>query len=151
MNLFEATVDVSGDVGTATVGSHVIGLPAETFAKLPRLRNYDGKRVIVGIRPEDFEDAALAPDVPQSQHLTVPVTLIEALGSELMVHFRVDAPTVDSGDPDAVDERAGNDVANAVGRFSPRSPVRIGDTIQVAVSSENMHFFDADTRQALRA
>ena len=107
--------------------------------------------VIVGIRPEDFEDATLAPEVPESQHLTVRVTLIEALGSELMVHFRVDAPTVDSGDPDAVDEREGADVANAVGRFGPRSPVRMGDTIQVAVSSENMHFFDAETRLALRA
>ena len=150
MNLFEATVNISGDVGTVTAGSHVIGLPAETFVKSPRLRDYDGKPVIIGIRPEDLEDASLAPEVPESQHLTVPVTLIEALGSELMVHVRVDAPTVDSGDPDAVDERGGPEVANAVGRFSPRSPVRMGDTLQVAVSSENMHFFDAETRQALR-
>ena len=68
-----------------------------------------------------------------------------------MVHFRLDAPTVDSGDPDAIEEKTGLDAANAVGRFSPRSRVRIGDPVTVAVSSENMHFFDARTREAIWA
>ena len=47
------------------------------------------------------------------------MTLTESLGSEIMVHFRLDAPTVDSGDPDAIEEKTGVDVANAVGRFTP--------------------------------
>ncbi len=151
MNLYEAKISVNGDVGTVSIGSNIVGLPRQTFEKQPALRDYDGKSVIVGIRPEDFEDAVHAPNVPESQRLTAPVALIEALGSEIMVHFRVDAPTVDSGDPDAADEREGVDVANAVGRFNPRSQVRIGDTIEIAVSSENMHFFDPETRLALWA
>ncbi len=148
MNLYEGTISVNGQVGTVTLGSNVIGLPSETFVKQPRLRDYDGKKVIVGIRPEDFEDAALAPNVPESQRLSSTASLIEALGSELMVHFRIDAPTVDSGDPDAVEERGAAE-ANAVGRFSPRSQVRLGDQFEVAVSTENLHVFDPVTRQAL--
>ncbi len=151
MNLYEGTVKVDGDVGTVAIGNNVIGLPREVFSKQPRLSEYNGKPIIVGIRPEDFEDAAFAEQVPESQRITAKVSLIEALGSEIMVHFRIDAPTVDSGDPDAVEEREGDDVANAVGRFNPRSRVRMGDTMDIAVSSENMHFFDAETRQAIWA
>jgi multiple sugar transport system ATP-binding protein len=74
---------------------------------------------------------------------------VEALGSELMAHFRLDATTVDSGDPDAVEEKAGVDTANAVGRFSPRSQARIGQQVEIAISTENMHFFDIDTRESI--
>ena len=151
MNLYEGTVRVDGNVGTVAVGSNVIGLPSEVFAKQPKLADYDGKPIIIGIRPEDFEDAAFAEQIPESQCITAKVSLIEALGSEIMVHFRIDAATVDSGDPDAVEEREGDDVSNAVGRFNPRSSVRMGETIDIAVSSENMHFFDAETRQAIWA
>ena len=62
------------------------------------------RRSIIGIRPEDFEDAALASNVRDGSTLKSNVQLIEALGSEIMVHFQIDAETVDSGDPDAVEE-----------------------------------------------
>jgi multiple sugar transport system ATP-binding protein len=149
MNLFEATVDMSGgDGGTLTLGSHTIGLAGECVVKHPRLRNFDGRSVIVGIRPEDFEDASLAPQIPATQRFGSKLTLIESLGSEIMAHFRIDAPRVDSGDPDAVDEKVG-DTSNAVGRFSPRSRARTGDTIEIAIATENMHFFDPATRQSI--
>jgi len=56
-----------------------------------------------------------------------------------MVHFRLDATTVDSGDT----------AANAVGRFNQRASVRMGATVQIAVATENVHFFDHDTRKAI--
>ncbi len=149
MNLFEADLHLTGDVGEITLGSHVIGLPSECLVKAPRLREYDGRRVIIGIRPEDYEDAAFAPQVPDSQRISSTVSLIEALGSEIMVHFNIDAPTVDSGDPDALEEKAGTNQSNAVGRFHPRSQARIGSQIEVAISTENMHFFDPETRQTI--
>jgi multiple sugar transport system ATP-binding protein len=151
MNLFEAQVQLSGDVGTITLGSHVLAMSPECLVKHPRLRDYDGRKVIVGIRPEDYEDAELAPDVPQSQWITSKVTLLEALGSEIMAHFHVDAPRVDSGDPDAVEDKAGSSQANAVGRFNPRSRARMGDEIKIAISTENLHFFDSETRQSIEA
>jgi multiple sugar transport system ATP-binding protein len=151
MNLFEAQVQLSGDVGTIQLGSHSLALSPECLVKYPGLRGYDNRTVIVGIRPEDYEDAELAPDVPESQWITSKVTLLEALGSEIMAHFHVDAPRVDSGDPDAVEEKTGTGQANAVGRFNPRSRARMGQETRIAISTENMHFFDTDTRQSIEA
>jgi multiple sugar transport system ATP-binding protein len=148
MNLYDATVSIDGDGGSIQLGSHTLALAPESLQARPALRNYDGKRVVLGIRPEDFEDAALAVNVRPGSVLHSEVSLIEALGSEIMVHFRVDAPPVDSGDPDAVEE-SGTTAANAVGRFNPRSRVKLGDTADVAVSTENLHFFDHESRLAI--
>ena len=149
MNLYEGRVGVAGDRLTVTIGSQTVTLSDAVASKRPALRGYDGRQVIVGIRPEDFEDVEFAPDTPADQRLNAPVRLIEALGAEIMVHFSLDATTVDSGDPDAVEERTGDDQANAVGRFNPRSRVRAGDATSIAVATENMHFFDADSRLSI--
>jgi multiple sugar transport system ATP-binding protein len=151
MNLYDAVFTANGDGGSVTIGSQTVTLSDETFERHPTLRNYDGKHVILGVRPEDFEDAAMVASSPEDRRLKAPVHLIEALGSEIMVHFSLDAKTVDSGDPDAPDELPGEGQANAVGRFSPRSRVRPGETVEVAVSVENLHFFDADTRQTIES
>ena len=148
MNLYDAAVSISGDGGSLQIGSQTIALSPESLAARPALRNHDGKHVVSGIRPEDFEDAALATNVRKGTVIKAPVALLEALGSEIMVHFQLDATTVDSGDPDAVDE-GGEGAANAVGRFNPRSQVRPGQTADIAVASENLHFFDLETREAI--
>jgi multiple sugar transport system ATP-binding protein len=147
MNLFEGLLTLNGDGGTVKLGSQTLSLAPEVLVARPAVRNYDSKKLIVGIRPEDFEDAALASDVREGATLKSQVQLIEALGSEIMVHFSLDAPTVDSGDPDAVEEAGVT--ANTVGRFHPRSRVRIGDTAEIAVSTENMHFFDRESLAAI--
>ncbi|MEQ8438416.1 MAG: sn-glycerol-3-phosphate ABC transporter ATP-binding protein UgpC [Ilumatobacter fluminis] len=145
MNLFEATLSVDGDAGSIRLGSLTVPLSASSLQQRPSLRNYDGKKIVLGIRPEDYEDAEFDKD----GHPTIQakVTLLEALGSEIMVHFGIDAPTVDSGDPDAVDETGGG--ANAVGRFNPRSRVKPGEMATIAISTENLHFFDFETREAI--
>ena len=115
------------------VGSQRVALAPEALAKHPALQGYDGQRVVVGIRPEDFEDAAVATDAPPDRRLKATVRLVEALGSELMVHFELaDAKRVNSGDPDAPEELLGEGVANAVARFSPRSRVRVDDDVEIA-------------------
>lgn len=150
MNLFDATLSVTGDSASLSLGSHQLTLGSEVLNSRPALRGYEGKHVVVGIRPEDLEDATVVSHISDGQQLSVPIKLIEALGSELMVHFSIDAPTVDSGDPDALDTQPVEGQANAVGRFSPRSTVKSGDTATVAVATENLHFFDIDTRLAIR-
>ena len=147
MNLYDAMLTVDGDGGSIKIGSQTLGLAPESLQARPALRNYDGKRVVLGIRPEDFEDVSLAGNVREHSVLKANVTLLEALGSEIMVHFGVDAGRVDSGDPDAVEEAGAG--ANAVGRFNPRSRVRAGDTAEIAVTLENLHFFDHETREAI--
>jgi multiple sugar transport system ATP-binding protein len=151
MNLYEGTLRVRDDGQGATVmlGRHAVGVGAQSLAARPALRGYDGKSVTVGIRPEDFEDATLAPDAPADRRIRATVTLVEALGSEIMVHFGLDARTVDAGDPDAPEEAVGEVQSNAVGRFSPRSRIRMGDDIEIAVSTENLHFFDTTTGSAI--
>ena len=139
MNLHEATLR-----GTKLeLGSHELTLPDSVFASRPALRDQDGSPVIVGIRPEDFEDAALATADRSTSTVAAKVTLTEALGPEIIVHFTLDAPRVDPGDPDAVDELSEH---TAVGRFDPRSRVATGETIHIAVNCENLHFFDPSTR-----
>ncbi len=65
----------------------------------------------------------------------------------MMVHFDINARTVDSGDPDAVDE--GEGATNAVARFNPRSQARMKEDVTIAVATENMHFFDTSTHDAI--
>jgi multiple sugar transport system ATP-binding protein len=149
MNLYEGVVTLNGEK-SVQIGSQRVGLAPETLEKHPALQNYDGQRVVVGIRPEDFEDAAVVTNAPPDRRLKATVRLVEALGSELVVHFEIaDAERVNSGDPDAPQELLGAGVANAVARFSPRSRVRVDQDVEISVASENLHFFDATNHQAI--
>ncbi|GLQ53841.1 ABC transporter ATP-binding protein [Devosia nitrariae] len=142
MNLYEASLD-GVDL---RLGSQVITLPDAIFASRPSLRAYSGRKLIVGIRPEDIDDADVT-DKRGYAEIAAPVTLVEALGAETMVHLAVDAPWVDAEDPDAVVE--GGAQRTAVGRFSPRTQLRAGDRARLAVSAENLHFFDPNTRNSI--
>ncbi|MDQ3469858.1 MAG: sn-glycerol-3-phosphate ABC transporter ATP-binding protein UgpC [Actinomycetota bacterium] len=144
----ELSIDESGN-GSVKIGSQTLALAPETAPKRPGLRAYDGKNVVVGIRPEDFEDASVNSDAPGDRRLRAQVRLVEALGSELMVHFALDATKVNSGDPDAPEEVVGEGIANAVARFSPRSTVRVDEDVEITVATENLHFFDAQTHEAI--
>src|SRR5262245_14706318 len=88
MNLYEGVVTLNGEK-TVQVGSQRVALGAETLQKHPALQRYNGQRVVVGIRPEDFEDAAVSANAPD-RRVKGTVRLVEALGSELMVHFELD-------------------------------------------------------------
>jgi multiple sugar transport system ATP-binding protein len=148
MNLYDGVVTLNGDK-SVQIGSQKVALGPETLEKHPALQNYDGQRVVVGIRPEDFEDAAVVTNGAPDRRLNATVRLVEALGSELMVHLQIDAQQVHSGDPDAPQEHVGDSVANAVARFSPRSRVRVDDQVEISVASENLHFFDATNHKAI--
>jgi multiple sugar transport system ATP-binding protein len=145
MNLYEARLE--GEM--VRLGSHSLAVDPAVFARCPALRGYDGRSLIVGIRPEDFEDATLVPEAPADRRLAAPIVLKEALGSEIVAHFALDAKTIDSGDPDAPEAPPRDGHANAVGRFQPRSRVREGELAEIAVTTENLHFFDPATRTTL--
>ena len=146
MNLFEGTFSLTDGGGKVEDGTQSLSVPAEVLDARPALRGYDGKTLIYGVRPEDMDDAALD-ERPDDQCLVSNVSLIEALGADILVHFGTDAKSVDSGDPDAVEDLS--DTAMVVGRFNPRSRVRMGDDVKVAVNTSRLNFFDADTRLAI--
>jgi multiple sugar transport system ATP-binding protein len=147
MNLYEAQLDGR----TLRLGSQTLAVDPLLFDYYPTLTSYNGRDIIVGIRPEDFEDASLVESCSVDRRLTAPVSLLEALGSEIVVHFSIDAKIVDAGDSDtaAIVKRVGQ--ANSVGRFDPRSRVRPGDVAEIAVNTGNLHFFDPQTQLNLRA
>jgi multiple sugar transport system ATP-binding protein len=150
MNLYEARLDAEGDRPTMLLGSQRVALPAELLARRPGLQRYIGRDVVVGIRPEDLEDAAVGPGAPQEQRIRAHVRLVESLGAELMVHVEIDAVTVDSGDPDALEDAGVLGAANAVARFSPHSQVQVDDDIEIVVAVQGLHFFDPETHLAIR-
>jgi multiple sugar transport system ATP-binding protein len=149
MNLYDAVVTFTGDSGLIQLGSQQLTLAPESLAARLALRRYDSRPIVLGVRPEDFEDAAMVPSATPGSTLKAHVNLLESLGSEIMVHFALDAARVESGDPDEAKETAVTGTTNAVGRFHPRSRVRIGENIEVAVAVENLHFFDDETHRAI--
>ncbi|MBA3787090.1 MAG: sn-glycerol-3-phosphate ABC transporter ATP-binding protein UgpC, partial [Actinobacteria bacterium] len=92
MNLLEATLERKNGGLVAVAGSQRIELGEETLSVRPGLRNYEGRPVVLGIRPEDLEDASLEDGEATGRTLQGKVSLREALGSEVMVHFTIDAP-----------------------------------------------------------
>jgi multiple sugar transport system ATP-binding protein len=155
MNMIEATLDRQNGGYAAAVGEQTIEIPTETVDSRPALAGYVGRPVVLGIRPEDLEDAALAHETPGSQRLKGTAELTEALGSELMVHFQIKARHAvtddvrelaqDVGDERTVGQLAEGDTATLVGRFGARSKVRDGDAIEVAVDTRSLHFFDPES------
>jgi multiple sugar transport system ATP-binding protein len=154
MNLLEGAVEAD-DAGTLsfTLGRQRLTVPPELLARRPALRSYVGRRVIVGIRPEDIEDAALARGDAPGARLTSTVDLVESMGSEVLVHFTLDAPMADTEhtrelaedvgeDPTAL-ERPGETVV--VARFGPRTRAAEGQPIEAVVDAEHMHVFDPET------
>jgi multiple sugar transport system ATP-binding protein len=157
MNMVEATLEASNGGYAAKVGSQSIAVPAETVSARPALATYAGREVVLGIRPEDLDDAALNTNAPAEQRLQGKTELTEALGSEIMVHFSIAARPArtddvrelaqDVGDERAVQELAAGaaDTATLVGRFGARSRVRPGQPVEVAVDARSLHFFDPET------
>ena len=157
MNLVEGGIERENGRLAVRIGQHVLGLTDELLAYRPRLQAYVDKRLVVGIRPENLEDARLEPDTPDDQRLRGVVVLQEPLGSEIVAHFTVDAPPAltedvrelarDVGQESAVQTAVaeGENEAVMVGRFGPRSRITNGETIDVAVETGALHFFDLET------
>jgi len=157
MNMLEATLVRSNGGLAVEAGGQRLSVDQELISAQPALKSYEGKKVVLGIRPEDLEDAAVAKDVPADRRLHGKVELIEALGSEIMAHFTIDAPPALTEDvkelaQDVGDERAVREAAEGskqhttmVGRFDPRAEVKEGEIAEVAVDTRGLHFFDPET------
>jgi multiple sugar transport system ATP-binding protein len=153
MNLVEATIGRAGERYTATIGSDTIVLDDEALAAHPAIRNFDGRMVVLGVRPESLDDAAIESDTPADRRMKGSVVLTEALGSEILVHVSIDARAALTeelleleedieGAPTEAQERGSTII---VCRFNPRSRVQIGDTVEIAVDTRSLHFFDQET------
>ena len=151
MNMVEARLEPSNGTLAAAVGSQRIVLGDEKLNAHPALRAYTGRTVILGIRPEDLEDAALVPETAPDRRLRGSVVLREALGSEIVAHFDIDARPALTDDVRELAADVGEELTDQaphttmVGRFRADSAVHAGEQAEVAVDTRALHFFDPDT------
>ncbi|HEU4831084.1 MAG TPA: sn-glycerol-3-phosphate ABC transporter ATP-binding protein UgpC, partial [Actinomycetota bacterium] len=163
MNMVEADL-VREDGGLYTVfGSTRLRVADEVVSERPGIRAYEGHRVIAGIRPENMEDASIMPVIPEDRRMKVDIVLREALGSEVLVHFSVDAPPVLTEDTrELVGEQSGpmaqasvivqelekavqTGTSTFVAALDPRTRAAERQPLELAVDTGRMHFFDPQT------
>jgi multiple sugar transport system ATP-binding protein len=150
MNIAEATLEIaSDDAATLTLGGIPIRLDAAVLAARPRLRDYDGRSLLVGIRPEDLR--AAEGHGAGTTRWPVSVDLVEALGSDTLVHFTIDARAarIDEERDDAKLELEGPGRTSFVARLSGRTTVSEQDRIELAIDNRTLHFFDEQTGAAI--
>jgi len=139
----------------ARFGDHRLKVDQALLAARPALRGFEGKRIILGIRPEDLELAEGATGVGG---ISAVVDIREDMGSEVFVHFGVGAPPVRGKDVEAAvgteaveatAERAGKQGSLFVARLSRGTPLREGDRIEVVAAPDRLHFFDPETSHGI--
>jgi multiple sugar transport system ATP-binding protein len=145
-NLYDAVVGEGAR--SVKLGSQEVDLPEAVVLKRPALRSYVGKEVVVGMRPEHLR--AERPD-STGPKLTGDVELVEALGSELVVHFTIDAHRVIAEGAFDKDEAAAVKSGEGVARVEAKTPVKPGDRMTFSVDVEDMQFFDTQTGLAIRS
>ena len=137
MNLYEAVVGEGAR--TVQLGSQRVDLPDAVALAHPALASYAGKPVVMGLRPEHLPSVAPGDRGPV---LTADVDLVEALGSELVVHFTIDAKRVQAEGAQAADAEAAIISGEGVARIDPKTPVKAGDRITFAIDADGLQFFD---------
>ncbi|MGE5275275.1 MAG: ABC transporter ATP-binding protein [Verrucomicrobiota bacterium] len=158
MNMAEAQIAAEDGGLVARFGPHRLPIGDEVLAARPALRAYSGRSVAIGIRPEDLEDAALAPETPADRRLSVQIDIKEDMGSEVFVHFAADAPPprtdalreiVGEEAVEAADEQTHHHGGAWIARVGRLSEVREGERAQLAVATQHLHFFDLDSGRAI--
>ena len=147
MNLYEATL-APGATGLR-LGSQEVSLPDAVRVAHPGLAAFGGRKVVVGLRPEHLPAAEGDGPVPGAPVLAGDVDLVEALGSELLVHFTLDAPKVRAEGAAEADEAELAASGAGVARVDPRAPIKAGDRARFLVDTSRMQFFDPATDAAI--
>ncbi len=156
MNFVASKLERRDGGASVSIGSQQLDISKEALATRSELQRFFDQEVIVGLRPQDFEEAGFAPAGSQSR-LRASVDLVEALGTQTLVHFTVDAPRVQT---EEIKELAVDTGAVEVGRFEengdagrsefvaevdPKADVARGKEVELAVDTAQLHFFDPAT------
>jgi multiple sugar transport system ATP-binding protein len=154
MNLVGADLVRTNGHFAAEFGDHRVIVDDAVLAARPALPRFEGKRLILGIRPEDLEDASLQGDAPKERRISAVVDVREDMGSEIFVHFGVGAKAVRGKDVaaavgeealEATMEQARKKGSLWVGRLGRESRATEGDRVELAVATKRLHFFDPET------
>jgi len=154
MNLFEAVVERDNGRLVCRIGDTELELPADVTSGRPSLTNYAGRRVAIGIRPEDVREAAGW----DGDRLRGRILLVESLGSEQLVHIEITAAPLERSDlVDTTAQPPGpslgvDDAERSVtllGRFDRHLLLTPGEAVEVAIDPRLLHFFDLETGVAI--
>jgi multiple sugar transport system ATP-binding protein len=162
MNIVEADLSRKNGTYTVRIGDQELTIPQSVAAARPMLASYDGRRVALGIRPEQLEDASLAQDGDGSR-LRGRVLLTEALGSELLAHVELEGKHVltddviegaveleDAAVREGLEQQAEEQRTTFVGRFDASSEVRPSHIVDMAVDTSKLQLFDLETGLSIR-
>ena len=151
MNFFDG--ELSGNIVRTPLGE----LPLSDELRRRAESGNANRRVIVGIRPEDFEDAELVDPGKQGYVFEAPIELTESMGSEIYAHFSFKGEQVQTDelreladDSGAGDVPGAADGMQAVARLDPTSQVRAGERGRLWVDTAKIHLFDAGDGRSLR-
>jgi multiple sugar transport system ATP-binding protein len=156
MNFLPATLHQARGSWLVQMGTHTLSVPESVLSARPALKELRDQPLIVGIRPEDIEDAVIA-GKPTGQTLPAVAELVEPLGADIIVHLGLDIPPVE-GTEGLADLSSGledspltsaSTGSTMVGRFNPRTLAGVGDEVVATISTDRMHFFTHDTGEAI--
>jgi multiple sugar transport system ATP-binding protein len=163
MNLIQADLSRSDGAVWARFGEHGLRLDESLLEQRPALSRFEGRRVVVGIRPEDMEDAALLQEADGDHRLTVLCDIREDMGSEVYVHFNVKGEPVTAPEvvealvvdaPEDQETRQAAERARGVGvsfvaRLDRNTEARERSQLELGVDVRRLHFFDPETGLAI--
>jgi multiple sugar transport system ATP-binding protein len=161
MNMVGATLARTNGSLHAEFGGYRLAVPDEVVGQRPALQGYEGREVVLGVRPEDMEDASIVSDAPADRRIRSAVVLREALGADVLAHFMVKAPVVMTEDVKDLAHDVGAEAVEAVergiaagesefmARLNPRTRATQGEEIELVVDVTRMHFFDPDTGKGI--
>jgi len=165
MNMAVVRLERDGDGLVALLDGRRVTIAPQLLARKPVLMSYAGREVAMGLRAEDLKECEEHRDWPEDRRIPATVDLVEALGSELAVHFPVsdDRPARDltvrpGGEAlGALDDQPGGDGSESpeeanmwVANFGPRSFVEMSSNVEIGVDTEQAYFFDLAEGHALR-
>jgi len=157
MNFVQAKITRDNGDAFVSFGDARLRIDEEAVAERPALARYDGRSLVLGIRPDATEDASIARDAPADRRFAAVAELRETVGSEAYVHFILDAEPVVTEDTRELASDTGGEMLRKleaeasqhrtpfVARMRARSRARVGERVDVAVDTRELHFFDPET------
>ncbi len=156
MNFVYTHLESDGAGGlTASLAGETLKLPPELLTNSPRLANYAGQEVIMGIRPSAFEDARMVGSQPEGRTVSAEVDVVEVLGYESFAHYHLPTRPVVTPDIEELLADTGQDPSvlgdntSMTARLSSDVPVSSGDQLRLVIDTGKLHFFDPDTNDRI--
>ena len=154
MNLIGVDLSYSDGRVVAKFGDSTLEVGEQVLVKRPGLAAFEGKRIILGVRPEDLEDEAFATDASPGRRLSAQVDIREDMGSEVFIHFGVAGKAVRGADVKAAVGEDAIEVAEAKGnvwvaRVDRDTNAQEGGNMELVVDTSRLHFFDPENGEAI--